>query len=70
MGNSSIIWGIVRLYDCKTGKDKTISEKCKVLWGEDEDGNVDALFYPCIIQEGDKVVLSYIDITSTEKTSH
>ena len=66
-GNSSIIWGIVRLYDCKTGKDKTISEKCKVLWGEDEDGNVDALFYPCIIQEGDKVVLSYIDITSTEK---
>lgn len=66
-GDISLSWMAIHVYDCKNGKDKNISEKCKILLEEDEDGAFASLFYPCITQEGDKVVFSYIDITGIEK---
>lgn len=66
-GDFSMMCGSVHMYDCKKGKDQILSEKCRVISTEDEDGSYDILFFPFITQGDNGVVLSYADITSIEK---
>lgn len=66
-GDSWIVWGSVHMYDCETGKDQILSQKCRVVLEEDEDGIYDSLSCAQITQSGNESVLSYVDITSIEK---
>ena len=66
-GDFSMTCGSVHMYDCKKGKDQSLSEKCRVISTEDEGGNYNILFFPFITQGENGVVLSYVDITSIEK---
>ncbi|MDO5781675.1 MAG: hypothetical protein Q4P27_04390 [Eubacteriales bacterium] len=67
-GETDIVKGSIHMYDCKTGEDQLLSEKCKIIMEQYEDGEIDSVCWPGMTQTSDgKLVFSYIDADGIEK---